>query len=343
MKRFRHLTYTDRLRIELYLREGKKTKEIAELLGVHVSTINREKIRGKYEHLNYDYTTELRYSPEIAHERYERNMQAKGAPLKIGSDYELAQFIENKIVKEKYSPAAVIGEIKTQGICFSTTICEKTIYNYIDKGVFLTLTNKHLPVRGTRKRKYRKVRQSRAPRGESIEKRPEVVESRTTFGQWEMDTVIGRKNSKETLLVLTERLTRYEIIIGMPDRTTASVVRALDTLEKKYGARFVAVFQSITVDNGSEFSDCEGIERSYTGMGKRTKLYYCHAYSSWERGSNENANKLIRRHIPKSTDLKKIKKSTINQVESWINNYPREILGFQTSAMLFKKYLYEIA
>lgn len=343
MRKFRHLTYTDRLRIELYLREGKKTKEIARLLGVHVSTINRERKRGQYEHLNSDYTTEPRYSPEIANERYERNKQAKGAPLKIGSDHELARFIEDKIVKEKYSPAAVVGEIKTQGLCFSTTICEKTIYNYIDKGVFLTLTNKDLPVKGTRKRKYRKVRQSRAPRGESIEQRPEIIESRTTFGQWEMDTVIGRKKSKETLLVLTERLTRYEIIIGMPDRTAASVVRALDTLEKEYGKRFMAVFQSITVDNGVEFSDCAGIEKSRTGKGARTKVYYCHAYSSWERGSNENANKLIRRHIPKGADLRQVKRATSKQIETWINNYPREILGFQTSAMLFERCLCEIA
>ena len=255
----------------------------------------------------------------------------------------MARFIEDKIVKEKYSPAAVVGEIKTQGLCFSTTICEKTIYNYIDKGIFLTLTNKDLPVKGTRKRKYRKVRQSRAPRGESIEQRPEIIESRTTFGQWEMDTVIGRKKSKETLLVLTERLTRYEIIIGMPDRTAASVVRALDTLEKEYGKRFMAVFQSITVDNGVEFSDCAGIERSRTGRGTRTKVYYCHAYSSWERGSNENANKLIRRHIPKGADLRQVKRATIKQIETWINNYPREILGFQTSAMLFERCLCEIA
>lgn len=343
MRTFKHLTYTDRLRIELYIREGKKTKEIARLLGVHVSTINRERKRGQYEHLNSDYTTEQRYSPEIAQDRYKRNLQAKGAPLKIGSDHELAQFIEDKIGNEKYSPAAVIGEIKTLGLCFSTTLCEKTIYNYIDKGIFLTITNKNLPVKGTRKRKYQKVRQSRAPRGESIEKRPEVIESRTTFGQWEMDTVIGRKKDKETLLVLTERLTRYEIIIGMPDRTAASVVRALDALEKEYGKKFMAIFQSITVDNGVEFSDCAGIERSHTGAGTRTKVYYCHAYSSWERGSNENANKLIRRHIPKGADLRRVKRATIKQIETWINNYPREILGFQTSEMLFERCLCEIA
>ena len=120
MRRFKHLSKTDRLRIEAHTRDKKSPKEIAEILGVHVSTIYRELKRGQYEHLNSDYTTEMRYSPDIAEERYRENLKAKGPDLKIGKDHRLAEHIETKIADEKYSPAAVLGEIKAQGLQFST-------------------------------------------------------------------------------------------------------------------------------------------------------------------------------------------------------------------------------
>lgn len=340
MRRYRHLSYTDRLRIEASAKAGRSAKEIAGDLGVHISTIYREVKRGRYDHLNSDYTTENRYSPDIADQKYRDNLKAKGADLKIGSDFELAEYIETKIVDEKYSPGAVLGEIKALGLSFSVTISKQTLYTYIDKGVFLRLTNKELPVKSTRKRAYNKVRGSRAPRGESIEKRPAEVEERNTFGHWEMDCVISAGKSKKTLLVLTERLTRREIIRLMPDKTTASVVKALDSIEKEYGTRlFCKIFKTITCDNGVEFSDCAGIEKKRRGKGKRTKVYYCHPYSSYERGSNENLNKMIRRHLPKGTNFAPVSPSEVSRIEKWINNYPREIHGFQCSETLFSGHL----
>ena len=92
------------------------------------------------------------------------------------------------------------------------------------------------------------------------------------------------------LLVLTERLTRKEIILKMKDRTASSTVKAIDRLERRYGKSFFkALFKTIAVDNGVEFADCAGLESSIHG-GQRTNVYYCHPYSSWERGSNENQN-----------------------------------------------------
>lgn len=334
MGAFRHMTFTDRAKIELCQQEGWSARKTARAVGVHVTTIYRELERGTIEHINPDNTTEMRYSAHVGQERYEQAQRTKGAPSKIKADPELLQFIEDKIKNDKYSPAAVIGEIKTKGLEFSTSICEKTIYNSIARGVFPNLTNQNLPTRSTPKRRYRKVRPA-APNKESIENRPAEVEARTTFGQWEMDTVVGNKRSKAVLLVLTERLTRYEIIIGLPDKTTASVVNALDTLEREYGPRFPEVFQSITVDNGREFSDSAGIERSCLSGEKRTKLYYCHAYCCWERGSNENANKLIRRHIPKGSDIGKWTADAVKQLETWVNQYPRELHDYATSATLF--------
>lgn len=337
----KHLTWTDRLKIEKGLKEGLKPCAIADRLHVHNTTIYRELKRGRYTHLNSDLTTEERYSPDIAQQRYEANLKAKGGELKIGNDYELAEYIERKIVDEGYSPAAVVGEINTLGLSFKTEISEKTIYNYIDKGIFLRLERKNLPQGGKRKRKYNGVKRksARASVGESIESRPQEINDRKTFGHWEMDCVEGKKKTKETLLVLSERLTRREIIIKMPDHTSASVVAALNKLERKYGRKFAKIFKSITVDNGSEFLNCEAIEKSVYGNKKRTKVYYCHPYSAYERGTNENINKMIRRFLPKGTDFRKVTAAYIKRVETWINNYPREILGFETAEMRFEKYL----
>lgn len=106
------------------------------------------------------------------------------------------------------------------------------------------------------------------------------------------------------------------------------------------GKRFSKVFKSITFDNGSEFADCAGIEKSIYGKNrKRTKAYYCHPYSAYERGTNENINKMIRRFLPKGTDFRKVTAAYILRVETWINNYPREILGFASSNDLFSAHL----
>lgn len=336
-RRYRHLTKSDRLVIDTMLRDGKGKKEIAARIGVHESTIYREEKRGRYVHRNSDWTEEERYSPDIAHKKYRENLKAKGPDLKIGNDQELADYIEGRIANDGYSPEAVLGEIKQRGMDFKTTISKTTLYRYIDIGLFLTVTNKDLPVKGRRKKKYKKVRkQARASAGDSIEKRPEEVESRQEFGHWEMDTVVGKRGkSKNSLLVLTERKTRKEIIVKLAEHTMEQVCRALDSLEQKWANRFSAIFKTITVDNGSEFSDCAGMEKSAIGDGNRTKVYYCHPYSSYERGSNEVQNRMVRRKIPKGTCFDDKTKEEIQSIEDWINNYPRRMFQYQSAQMLF--------
>lgn len=336
-RRYRHLTKSDRLVIDTMLRDGKKKKEIAERIGVSERTIYREVKRGRYIHRNSDWTEEERYSPDIAHQKYRENLKAKGPDLKIGNDQELADYIEGRIANDGYSPEAVLGEIKQKGMNFKTTISKTTLYRYIDIGLFLTVTNKDLPVKGRRKKKHKKVRkQARASAGDSIEKRPEEVESREEFGHWEMDTVVGKRGkSKNSLLVLTERKTRQEILVKLAEHTMEQVCRALDSLERKWANLFSAVFKTITVDNGSEFSDCAGMEKSATGEGNRTKVYYCHPYSSYERGSNEVQNRMVRRKIPKGTNFDDKTEEEIQGVEDWINNYPRRMFGYQSAQMLF--------
>lgn len=196
-----------------------------------------------------------------------------------------------------------------------------------------------------KKKHNKKVQvQKRATAGESIENRPKEIEKREIFGHWEMDTVKGKRGvTKSCMLVLTERKTRDEIVIKLKDQGAASVVDALDRLERKWGDMFYKVFRSITVDNGVEFSDYEGMERSALKEEKRTFVFYCHPYSSWERGTNENNNRLIRRHIPKGVDFEDTTDEEIKYIETWINNYPRGIFDFKTSAELFDEELQKLA
>lgn len=342
MKGWKQLKYSDRIRIEAWLRAKISVQEIADMLHVHRSTIYREIKRGQYEHLNSDYTVEKRYSPEIAQKHCDENLQVRGTQLKIGNDYKYAEYIEKKIIEENYSPEAVLGELRVQNRAkdFSVSICIRTLYNYIDKGVFLNLTNKNLPVKRNKKRGYKKVRvQKRASVGTSIEERPEYIKDRKEFGHWEMDSVVGKRGkSKNTFLVLTERKTRNEIIFKLPDHSATEVVKAVERLEITWGSMFSDVFKTITVDNGTEFSYFNELERSCTKPDeKRTKVYYCHPYSSWERGSNENNNKMVRRIVPKGTNFDSMTDDEVLDMQIWINGYPRRIHDYHSAAELFEK------
>lgn len=331
----KHLTYTARIQIEAWSNAKVPAKVMAENLGVHISTIYRELKRGTYEHLNSDYTMDTRYSADIAENKYREHLTAKGTGLKIGNDHEYAAYIEYMISVKKYSPDAVLGEIKCKGLKFNTTVSRTTLYRYINDGIFLTISNADLPIKKNKgkKKKEEEKRGSRAPRGTSIEQRPKSINNREDFGHWEMDCVEGKKKTKKTVLALTERKSRWELFRLMPSKTTESVVKQLDKIEKQIGTeKFKQIFKTITVDNGSEFMDVNGIERSVLTGEKRTQVYYCHPYCSSERGSNENQNRMLRRHHPKGTDFTHVTDEEIQQVEDWLNNYPRKMFGFYSSA-----------
>ena len=151
-------------------------------------------------------------------------------------------------------------------------------FNRILNGVFRFLTNEDLPEKPKKKRTYT---MKRPPWGDSIEKRLSEVDTRETFGHWEGDTVYRKKDGAKALFVLTERLTRREIIV-------------------------------------------------------RIKVYFCHPYSSYECGSNECQNKMIRRPFPKGTDFGNVTDAEVTRAEPWMNNYPHKILGWKTSEMLFR-------
>ena len=331
--------------LEQCLSAGLRKQVIAEKLGVCRATVYNELKRGAYMHKVQSYTDSVgdphykylrRYSPNLAEDKYRCNMQAKGRPLKVGHDYDFVHYVEKRIVQDKLSPCAVWGELKRNNP-FKTNISKTTMYRYVETGVFLNVTMKDLPF-GVRRKRYRKAVAKRPPKGASIERRPADIAARNAFGHWEMDCVIGKQYTRNVLLTLTERITRRIHILRMPNKKTESVVHCLNVLERRYGKSFRKVFKTITVDNGSEFSDVQGLEQS-SYRGKRVSLYYCHPYTSCERGTNERLNREVRRLLPKGTDFSRYTDEEIQAVEDWINAYPREIFGYATSAERFAEQL----
>lgn len=335
----KHLTYLERVRIEILFKERLKPVEIAERLERNRRTIEREIAKGMVE-LEGSYKTRWEYSADLGQKVHDERATNKGPGLKIGQDHEFAAYIETKINKEKYSPEAVIGEIYTKGLTFKTSICVKTLYNYISNDLFLTISNKDLWMkRNGYKRKQRKIHKvHKMAKGKCISERPQIIEKREELGHWEMDTVVGGKGgTKEVLLVLSERSSRKELIYKIKNKSQHEVIKVLNRLERKHGGKFKKIFKSITVDNGSEFLDYEGMEQSLRSKKQRTQIYYAHPYSSWERGTNENINKMIRRFIPKGADIGTYSDEEIKRIETWINNYPRKILGYYSASEVYEK------
>lgn len=342
-KRYKHLNEAERYKIEGYIEAKKSVKEIAELLGRDRSTVYREIRRGKVELLNYDLSKKERYRADAGQMRYEEACKNRERSLKIGRDRKLEGYIRKKILNDKYSPDAIIGEIKNKGLKFKGMICTKTLYNYIDAGIFADISNENLwEKRKRKKRRYRAVGKIslRNKNARRITERPLEANERLEYGHWEGDCVKGPRGSKTSLLTLTERKTLEEIIIKLEHATQEEVQKAIDGLEKKYGVLFKLKFKTITFDNGGEFLGWKTLELSvFDKEARRVTIYFAHAYSAWERGSNENANRIIRRFIPKGKNIGDFDRREIKNIEKWMNNYPRKSLGYKSANDLAKECL----
>lgn len=318
-----HLTEQERYKLEVYLKEKVPVTEIARKMNRCRQTIYNEIQRGTIELIDSNLKPYKQYCADVSQRKYEELEKNKGRPLKVGKDLQYIRYVEEK-VKQHYSFYAVLHlpETKKQ----KTTLCERTLYNYYHDGIFLNLKPEDMPYKVKKKKKKFSKRGVALHniKSRSIEERPKEVLDREEYGHWEMDTVVGgKKKSKKVLLVITERMTREEIIKKIPDKKMKSVVKALDRLERKMGKRrFRKKFKSITMDNGVEFLDWQGIEK-----GNRTITYYCHPFCSGERGSNENQNKLIRRFCPKGCDIADYSDAEIQYIEDFINTYPRRLFG----------------
>jgi len=329
----RHLTEGERYKIEGYKAIKLSNRSIAKALEKSHSAINAEIKRGSVKQLRSDLVEMTVYKADYAQMKAEEAGRNKGADLKIGNDHKLVEFLERMIRDEKYSPDAALAAARKQG-GFKGIICTRTLYSYIDNGLFLGISNKDLLVKKNgKKRDYNKIRKVALnnTKGKSISERPESVEKREEEGHWEIDLVIGKQGTKPVILTLVERVSRKSVYILLKDKTQKEVIAALKRISKRESGDFSQVFKTITSDNGSEFLDSAGIKEAINC----DEVYYAHPYSSWERGSNENGNRMLRRFIPKGTDLNDLTEEELQGYEDWINNYPRRLLKYKTANEIY--------
>lgn len=191
----------------------------------------------------------------MAQQEHDYKDSAKGPALKIGKNHKLIKYIEDKIIKENFLPLAALADAKADGL--KVDFCERALYNYIDMGLFPNMTNAGLPVKKIgKKRGYHHVRAANKQKGESIEERPAEAEDRKVFGHWELDTVVGRQETNETLMVMTERSNGHEIIQKLKSKAQECIVAELDKIERKLGSRQIqGSIKTITCDNGCENLD----------------------------------------------------------------------------------------
>ena len=342
----KHLTREERVVIERMSRGGYPPRDIAAVVGRHRRTIERELFRGRVQHKDWQWRVKTVYSSDRGQDLHDLNATAKGPELKLGTNLKLVEFVRERIAERKESPDVVAFRMRQAGM--EGAVCTKTLYNYIDQGLITGVSNETLWEKRQRRQRRRRSLQRPRKRHEprmSIERRPQYVERREQFGHWEMDLIAGpTAGSSAALLTLVERKTRHVICRKIPDKTQASVLRALRAIESQFGARrFRSLFKSITADNGSEFLDVQSLQTSAFSRRQRTTLFYAHPYAAWERGSNENANRMIRRFVAKGRDIARFTHKAIEDVILWINHYPRRILDFITPQQMFNDELKAIA
>lgn len=326
----KHFTFEDRIRLETLdrtLYPGKRTPNFSELarrLDRHRSSVSREYRRATVTNKN----TQLEQFPVYSATKGEAI--ARKAALNKGPRGQLtntiAADIADLIISESLSPYAALIRLG-KAAQHPWLPCERTVYYAIDAGL-LGVSRQQLPYKRAakpQKKTGRRMAYTNA-RGRSITERPLEANDRKQYGHWEMDTVVGGSGtSPACLLVLTERMSRQEIIRKIPARTQDAVKRALNRLERAPENIFETM-KSLTCDNGCEFLNPAAIESSAIHRGNRCELFFAHPYTSCERGSNENANRIVRRFIPKGSDISMLSKKDIQKIEDWINELPRKIL-----------------
>ncbi len=309
------LTLEERFKIETLDQAGLNASKIAIELGRHKSSISRELTRnsidGIYKHNNAQKLTRQRKSSCGRTKLTDDNWTFVRALLYL-----------------KWSPEQISGWLKENpGIGFY--ISDQWIYEYIrnnqgDGGdLYTQLRREGRPYRNGKFRPYRGKIKDRV----GIEERPEIVERRIRIGDWEVDSVIGKLN-KSSLVTLVERVSRYTVIIRVNSKEAEIVAKAI--IKRAKSLKLPP--KTITEDNGTEFADHKKIAEAL-GI----DFYFTHPYSSWEKGTNENTNGLIRQYFPKGTDFNHITEEAILLVEHELNNRPRKCLNFKNPAEILEQ------
>lgn len=336
---YHHLTEADRNKIQALINQkdnkGKRlfnNSYIANYLGVHRSTISRELNKRKsYKFIvRSGRTIEKPYNAADAQNNYIFKRGLSKGIYKLRKYSKMAKYIENKIKVDKWAPDVITGYMKKHNYFLKEGFCEitvPTIYNAIRHGII------NVKIEDTRRMKYKQeytyqnktsLPVSKIPY--SIENRPEEINNRSTFGHFEIDTVIGTKRGKhECLLTITERKTKFEIIFKISSKSSENVVNKINQIKSFMNKHYNKIFKSFSTDNGTEFSDFLGIIKE-----TKTQIYFCHPYCSGEKGTNEKQNSMIRYFIPKKTLLENYTCEDINKIADWMNNYPRKSLDYKT-------------
>jgi len=311
MKRYTQLTHEERYQISALMKTGITQTEIAKILGRDKSTISRELYRNRG----------MRgYRPKQAH-RISMERRRVKAKLRIGMETWICVEL---LLREEWSPEQISCWLKAdRGIGIS----HEWIYQYVirDKSKGGDLY-RHLRCRKKRRKRYGSYsRRGQLKNRISIDERPDIVDSRSRIGDWELDTIIG-KGHKQAIVSLTECKSRLTLIHKVERKTACSVTEAIIHLLQPVAHRVL----TLTSDNGKEFADHEDIAATLNA-----KFFFAHPYSSWERGLNENTNGLIRQYFPKSRDFSSITQDEIDHVMNRLNNRPRKCLGIKTPNQVF--------
>lgn len=329
---FKHLTLDQRGMIAAYHDEGLSSRAIGRKVGCDHSTVIRELQRGTVRQRNSDLTERDQYFPDAGQRVYEENRSRCGTKFKAVLVTDFLNHAQKMIREMKWSPDAIVGEYRinqeTKDLPF---VCTNTLYNYIDMGLLGPVKNIDLLQKVGRKPRKQYCRENKRILGDSIENRPQDISGRETFGHWEIDTVIGKQSEGQSLLTILERKSRNFLIRPLREHTAECVNEALRGIQKAFGNHFPQIFQTITADNGSEFY---GLADQLKVLG--SKAYFCHPYSSWEKGGNEKHNSLIRRFLPKGTSFADLTSEDITRIQNWRNNLPRKILGYRTPLQVFE-------
>jgi IS30 family transposase len=307
---YAQLTCEQRYQIKALMKIGHSQKEIAEVIKVHKSTISRELRRNRGQR---------GYRPKQAH-RMAMERRSHAWKRIDAATWTLVE----KLIREDWSPEQISNRLREDhDICIS----HEWIYQHIlaDKRAGGDL-HLHLRCQKARRKRYGSYdRRGKLPERPSIEERPEIVEKRQRLGDWEVDTILG-KGRRHLLVTLTDRKSRLTRIYKVVRKTSQEVADAVIDMLRPWKARVL----TITSDNGKEFAQFQRISRVLKAM-----MYFAHPYASWERGTNENTNGLIRQYFPKDKDLSNITWEDIEWVERRLNNRPRKCLGFKTPNEVF--------
>ncbi len=311
MRGYTQLTQEQRYQIEALLKAEHSRTEIAEVLGVHKSTIGRELRRNRG----------LRgYRPKQAQRLADNRHKEKVRPRIETETWDWV----NRLLREDWSPEQISGWLATEK---SLHISHEWIYQHVynDKRNGGDL-HRHLRCQKVRRKRYGSNDRRGQIKGRvSIEERPEIVEARSRIGDWEVDTVIGRPGGA-VLVTLAERKSRLSLVAKAKDKTAQAVGNALIALLQPHSCRV----HTLTYDNGKEFAHHSAIAKALDADG-----FFAHPYHSWERGLNENMNGLIRQYLPKGSDFKSLTQRGVTNIMDKLNNRPRKCLGFKTPNQVF--------